>query len=601
MKNLIIILTFFFLTFTLISQAQETKSPIKIGSVKTYSTWGISEINSNPKEVNFTNNLIDPIPIGYNYSVLTSMIFQNRNFHANPTAGTPNDNAIAISSNTLADTIVSMSNHALYLYLPDGTLLNMIPLDSFIWKSGNIPMAVAGDPKVIWDIHENRFVACFMSWGSSTGAQYPDKSELYVIVSKTSNPADGFYISRTIDSNIVASNFWLDRPQLALSNQEVLASCQVSKDGSGISKSNTIIGIEKNMFYAGISSQVFHLNDIHTATDTPVVLTPARGEHSNYGPGLYFVSNPKYDFGIAHDTLYYIDLQDDLHNGGTAMINPMQIAPFYQAHASKQPNGQNIGSNDARILEALYYNGKIKSVFVGKDFNHKNESLSGLKIQNFNILNNSKKQGYFFQFDKYLCYPSIASFAITGNNSEEVVVSYLKASPTIYPSFYATIFDSSLLLPNMGNELLIKAGTTNKSSYSWGDYTGICRKHDASFPTVWTIGSYTTNSNNDSVWVAEITNQESTSIISVKKNKNGITIFPNPTSSQLNISVPENIIRGILKIFNLHGQVILEKSDIDFQKSTTTKLDISQLPEGNYVLYIESQKKSYHGKFQVLH
>ncbi|GEM_PF-888925 len=62
--------------------------------------------------------------------------------------------------------------------------------------------------------------------------------------------------------------------------------------------------------------------------------------------------------------------------------------------------------------------------------------------------------------------------------------------------------------------------------------------------------------------------------------------YPNPTTGLITIETPGNQIKGLLSIFNLSGQEILEK----IISKQTTQLDISHLPAGIYILKVENDK-----------
>jgi enediyne biosynthesis protein E4 len=68
---------------------------------------------------------------------------------------------------------------------------------------------------------------------------------------------------------------------------------------------------------------------------------------------------------------------------------------------------------------------------------------------------------------------------------------------------------------------------------------------------------------------------------------NDIQIYPNPTTSVLNIDSHENEIDSI-NIYNTLGQLVLEISNLQPSKS----IDVSSLKSGNYLVKVNSDKGS---------
>lgn len=85
-----------------------------------------------------------------------------------------------------------------------------------------------------------------------------------------------------------------------------------------------------------------------------------------------------------------------------------------------------------------------------------------------------------------------------------------------------------------------------------------------------------------------------TTISSVGFNKdmnNQISIYPNPSSTYLNIKINEEIKINKIEIFNLSGQKINSKTFNDFENNE--QIDINQLKEGNYLLKIFDNQNNF--------
>ena len=63
-----------------------------------------------------------------------------------------------------------------------------------------------------------------------------------------------------------------------------------------------------------------------------------------------------------------------------------------------------------------------------------------------------------------------------------------------------------------------------------------------------------------------------------------LKVFPNPTSSQINLSFQNNLEKANLKITSILGQTVLEKQNVS---GTTLSLDVSGLSMGTYIIQVK--------------
>ena len=68
----------------------------------------------------------------------------------------------------------------------------------------------------------------------------------------------------------------------------------------------------------------------------------------------------------------------------------------------------------------------------------------------------------------------------------------------------------------------------------------------------------------------------------IKKEEPGIKLYPNPASNNLYVRLPEFSDLAFIKIINATGQAVL----VQQLHTKETKLNISQLPKGNYIARI---------------
>jgi len=94
--------------------------------------------------------------------------------------------------------------------------------------------------------------------------------------------------------------------------------------------------------------------------------------------------------------------------------------------------------------------------------------------------------------------------------------------------------------------------------------------------------------------VTNTTINEFTQTVSIKENKqlSSITIYPNPSTGKYYITLQETInsTQYNLEVYNLLGELILNQKI----QSQTTQIDLSQYPQGTYILKASGANQSFH-------
>lgn len=81
------------------------------------------------------------------------------------------------------------------------------------------------------------------------------------------------------------------------------------------------------------------------------------------------------------------------------------------------------------------------------------------------------------------------------------------------------------------------------------------------------------------------------------EQKAGISLWPNPVVDLIRVQIPESLsqARPLLRVYNLHGQQLIEKpftaGQIDFE------MDLTALPKGSYLLHVIRAQQVFIGKF----
>ena len=131
-----------------------------------------------------------------------------------------------------------------------------------------------------------------------------------------------------------------------------------------------------------------------------------------------------------------------------------------------------------------------------------------INTQNKTVVADSYGQdGYDYAF------PSIAPFS-TSSSDRNAVIGFLRTGASIYPEFrVATCVDNF----DWSNSILVKEGesyvnTSRNGLERWGDYSGICRRHNPNDIDVWVSGCYGDDysngfSNRLTTWIGRISDR----------------------------------------------------------------------------------------------
>ena len=116
--------------------------------------------------------------------------------------------------------------------------------------------------------------------------------------------------------------------------------------------------------------------------------------------------------------------------------------------------------------------------------------------------------------------------------------------------------------------------------------TGVMYPNEIHYHSIWRdhtrdYGNYLAN------------NYLSTSIASFDK-ANGLKTYPNPSSYQINLSLPSKLNNAIVKIIDAKGKIVVVKKGF---KGNKVNLNISNYPKGNYIIKVEDSQHTYSSKF----
>ena len=235
-----------------------------------------------------------------------------------------------------------------------------------------------------------------------------------------------------------------------------------------------------------------------------------------------------------------------------------------------------LDNGDCRALSGFYQNGIIHFVFHS-DYSN---GYNGINYNRLNVTAQTNISSTFGLSGYEYSYPSVASFASTPTD-KSVMIGFGRTGENIYPEIRVVNCDDNM---TWGSSTLVKAGSgyaeytaSGGSAERWGDYTGMCRKHNNSAPTVWMNGMFGTTSNDWETWVAEITGTGGTTGIKNDTQSDNFKLYPNPiyqefktefelsTNSKISIDIFD--IQGKLVRTLFNGNALSGKNIFTFNKS----------------------------------
>jgi hypothetical protein len=374
-------------------------------------------------------------------------------------AGDPPDNAVAVSENGF---IVSADNGKINFFKTDGTQLDSLTYPDFL-SALSTADEDTGDPKVIYDTEDARFIFCI---------QFADRTKVALAFSTAEDPREDWnlYLRETRPDN---DGLHFDYPSLSVNYHEVFLSGNIFDDNSRVG--NMIMAIDKDDGYAGRGLTWQRWDDLTPDWSWESVgqmfgVRAARASY--YGPGHYFVST-KYSGG--HE-LYLFHITDHLFNDPVLKKYTIDIGPYDPPANAFQPDtDERLDIADCRITGAYYQNRKIYFVFT-KDDGH---AFGGIAFYRLRLSSLNYKR-WFFHDDQNSDY-TYANLANRGEYEDysRAVIVYLRSGKHTFPQIRMRLFNASM--EPVRRSSTIKRGEhfreNNKSAPArWGDYIGIQRE-----------------------------------------------------------------------------------------------------------------------------
>jgi hypothetical protein len=454
-----------------------------------------------------------------------------RNFQGNLFNGWyPPDNQIAISDNGF---IVSVVNSNISVFNESGaTLLGNKPLGDYFDYLDLTDFYY--DPRVIYDPDQDRFI--FVVLHGNT----PAESKIIISFSESQNPMDGWW-SYVFDGNFLGNNTWFDFPSIAISGEDLFISGNLFS-ASNVFNQAVIMQIDKQPGFSGGSVNWEYFNNVTDGfgglsfTVAPI----SYGFNGSYGPGIYLVSTQSGGGTYVH--LY--DITGNVEDEQDIFAYEINTGSYaVPADAEQQLTNKLLDIGDCRVLSGFYADGIIHYVHIADN----GGGYGGLRYNRLDVA--AKSISYInigqSQFD--YAYPAIAPSGASATD-KDVIIAFLRASKSSFPEFRAIGIDGGM---NISSAIPIKTGeyfinVTADNTQRWGDYSGICRKHNSPTPKLWVSGCYGRLNSTYGTWIAELSIDPNASVREMPAIETG-KVFPNPVQDDFTLEF-ESAERSFMQI-----------------------------------------------------
>lgn len=454
-----------------------------------------------------------------------------RNFQGNLFNGWyPPDNHIAVSD---AGFIVSVVNSNISIFNENGsTLLANEPLGDYFDYLDLTDFYY--DPRVLYDPDQDRFI--FVVLHGNT----PAESKIIVSFSETQNPMEGWW-SYVFSGNFLGNNTWFDFPSIAVSGEDLFISGNLFS-ASNVFNQAAILQIDKQPGFTGGSVNWEYFNNVTDGFEglAFTVAPVSYGFDGSYGPGIYLVSTQSGGGTYAH--LY--DITGNLEDEQDIFAYEINTGSYsVPADAEQQLTNKLLDIGDCRVVSGFYADGVIHYVQLTDN----GGGYGGLR---YNRLDVAAKSISYVNIGQNLfdyAYPAVAPSGASATD-RDVIIAFLRTSKSSFPEFRAFGIDGGM---NISANIPLKTGeyfinVTADNTQRWGDYSGICRKHNSPTPKLWVAGCYGRLNSTYGTWIAELSTDPNASVGEIPAIETG-KVFPNPVQENFTLEF-ESAERSFMQI-----------------------------------------------------
>lgn len=451
-----------------------------------------------------------------------------RNFIGNNTStSTPMDNHLAISND---GQVISVCNTHIAVKDQEGDWLFAATLANFT-SSLNIS-TFKFDPRIIYDPVADRFVL-FMIAGNSSAATY------VLVGFSQSADATGDWNLYVIDGSPFDNGTWIDYPMIALSEDEIFLTANSVLDNEPWETGflETLIWqIDKAKGYAGEPLEIELWSEIGFGGKSIRNLHPVKYADQDYEDRMYFLSNRNFD--VENDSIFILEIVGTQDDPNVSLEIDVQKADIpYGVPANGQMEEGYLSTNDARILDGLYFEDQIQFVSNTTDMNTGLAAVYHGIIENLTTTRDITAQVISGGTDD-LGYPSIAYTGVDPTDRDAIIL-VSHSSATRFPGHSALYFNNdreySELVTVKEGEAVIDMLNIPDGFERWGDYSGNQRVYNQP-GVVWVSCSFGENGERNDTWVSELARPGLFSNVADRPQTNlEVKAYPNPAVHEVNV------------------------------------------------------------------
>ncbi|MDX1684963.1 MAG: T9SS type A sorting domain-containing protein, partial [Saprospiraceae bacterium] len=413
-----------------------------------------------------------------------------------------------------------------------------------------------------------------------------DRTLILVGFSETSDP-NGNWHFYTIDGNPFDINIFSDYPMVAITKDKfyfTVNAVDVDSTWQDGFVETYIWEIDKFSGYNGDSLEAVMYNEILFGGQPIRNLCPITPANEGLLDKQYFLSNR--NFAVENDTFFLVTLDNGLVDVRTLIAD----TPYGVPPNAVQNNSLTLQTNDARVLDAFYLDGKVQ--FVNNCVNPVNGFASIYHGRIADIENSNSVSGDVIAYgDLELGYPDISYAGVQpGEDHSIIVVSHVGEGR--FPGISALEYDGStyseLVTLHEGTGVINQIGG---SLQRWGDYSGNQRIYNLP-GACWTVSSFGRSNREYGVGINELSRSD-INVSSRDVQHIPHKIYPNPVSDwvEIEFEIPSRSLITI-NLFDLRGQGIREIVTTTPKKTgqATFRFATDHLSSGTYIISASSEE-----------
>lgn len=514
-------------------------------------------------------------------SIADPPVIQESFLGNNSTTGRPLDNHLAYSE---GGQVVSVINTHMAVMRPDGSfikginfsqLFNQLDIDDFIF-----------DPKIIYDPAEDRWILAMMTGRSCFTTQL-------VFGFSQSNDAAGAWNFYLFDGCPFDNTSFADFPMFAITQDELFFTYNAVDELLSWQEGfveTIILQINKHDGYSGSDLRSMMWSNIDFNGKPIRNVCPVEAATEELNTNCYFLSNR--NFALQNDSIFIIEVsgsQDDPDLELRIDVQQTDIAYGLPPDARMAVGG--LATNDARVLDAIYYQGWIQ--FVGNTIHIDNGNSAIYHGYIEDVEGTRQVHGYVLDyFDGHLQdlgYPGISYSGLTPADRDVIIVAS-HSSNERPPGHSAMYVDNN---EDHSEWVTLKEGQShiemipNSDLERWGDYAGSQRAYSQP-GKVWVSASFGQSNLVNNTWISSL---EAPGLSSSTKDhlveKIEVIAYPNPTADKIQIRFDVPLTKEIvIFIYDSQGRMVDKLAEGKLKRGGEAVLHFSAepLPAGNYFI-----------------